>query len=207
MSINFNKKKVLVIGLGETGQSALHFLANKECDIQAIDTRPTIDNFETIKEKFKDVKFTIGGKFNDTIIHDVELIIISPGMSLKESYIQKALNQGIPVIGDIEMFAHVKSVSSKVIGITGSNGKTTVTSLVGDLLKAAGISTIVGGNIGIPILNTLNQKAPEVYVLELSSYQLESTYSLALETAAILNISEDHMAVSYTHLRAHETEL
>ena len=193
MSINFNKKKVLVIGLGETGQSALHFLANKECDIQAIDTRATIDNFETIKEKFKDVKFTIGEKFNDTIINDVELIIISPGMSLKESYIQKALNQGIPVIGDIEMFAQVKSVSSKVIGITGSNGKTTVTSLVGDLLKAAGISTIVGGNIGIPILNTLNQKAPEVYVLELSSYQLESTYSLALETAAILNISEDHM--------------
>ena len=193
MSINFNKKKVLVIGLGETGQSALHFLANKECDIQAIDTRPIIDNFDAIKEKFKDVKFTIGKKFNDTIIHDVELIIISPGMSLKESYIQKALNQGIPVIGDIEMFAHVKSVSSKVIGITGSNGKTTVTSLVGDLLKAAGISTIVGGNIGIPILNTLNQKVPEVYVLELSSYQLESTYSLALETAAILNISEDHM--------------
>lgn len=193
MSINFNKKKVLVIGLGETGQSALHFLANKECDIQAIDTRSIIDNFDTIKEKFKDVKFTIGKKFNDTIINDVELIIISPGMSLKESYVQKALNQGIPVIGDIEIFAQVKSVSSKVIGITGSNGKTTVTSLVGDLLKTAGISTIVGGNIGIPILNTLNQTAPEVYVLELSSYQLESTYSLVLETAAVLNISEDHM--------------
>lgn len=193
MSINFNKKKVLVIGLGETGQSALHFLANKECDIQAIDTRSIIDNFDTIKEKFKDVKFTIGKKFNDTIINDIELIIISPGMSLKESYVQKALNQGIPVIGDIEIFAQVKSVSSKVIGITGSNGKTTVTSLVGDLLKTAGISTIVGGNIGIPILNTLNQTAPEVYVLELSSYQLESTYSLVLETAAVLNISEDHM--------------
>jgi UDP-N-acetylmuramoylalanine--D-glutamate ligase len=193
MSINFNKKKILVIGLGETGQSVLDFLANKECDIQAIDTRATIDNFDAIKEKFKDVEFTTGEKFNDTIINDIELIIISPGISLKESYVQKALNQGIPVIGDIEIFAQVKSVSSKVIGITGSNGKTTVTSLVGDLLKAAGISTIVGGNIGIPILNTLNQKAPEVYVLELSSYQLESTYSLALETAAILNISEDHM--------------
>jgi UDP-N-acetylmuramoylalanine--D-glutamate ligase len=80
-----------------------------------------------------------------------------------------------------------------VIGITGSNGKTTVTALVGELLKAAGISTIVGGNIGIPILNTLNQKVPEVYVLELSSYQLETTYSLALESATVLNISEDHM--------------
>ena len=114
-------------------------------------------------------------------------------MSLRESYIQTALNQGIPVIGDIEIFALAKPVSSKVIGITGSNGKTTVTSLVGDLLKAAGITAIVGGNIGIPILNTLNQKAPEAYVLELSSYQLETTYSLALEAAVVLNISEDHM--------------
>lgn len=193
MSINFNKKKILVVGLGDTGQSVLHFLANKECDIQAIDTRLDIDNFDEIKEKFKDIKFSIGEKFNDDIINDVELIIISPGVSLRESYLQTALNRGIPVIGDIEIFALVKPVSSKVIGITGSNGKTTVTSLVGDLLKAAGISVIVGGNIGVPILNTLNQKAPEAYVLELSSYQLETTYSLALEAAVVLNISEDHM--------------
>ncbi|CAM8459215.1 UDP-N-acetylmuramoyl-L-alanine--D-glutamate ligase [Candidatus Methylopumilus universalis] len=193
MSINFNKKKILVVGLGDTGQSILHFLENKECDIQAIDTRLAIDNFDEIKEKFKDVKFSIGEKFNDGIINDVELIIISPGVSLRESYIQTALNRGIPVIGDIEIFALAKPVSSKVIGITGSNGKTTVTSLVGDLLKAAGIKAIVGGNIGIPILNTLNQKAPEAYVLELSSYQLETTYSLALEAAVVLNISEDHM--------------
>ncbi|CAM8404123.1 MurD UDP-N-acetylmuramoylalanine-D-glutamate ligase [Candidatus Methylopumilus universalis] len=193
MSINFNKKKILVVGLGDTGQSVLHFLANKECDIQAIDTRLAIDNFDEIKEKFKDIKFSIGEKFNDDIINDVELIIISPGVSLRESYLQTALNRGIPVIGDIEIFALVKPVSSKVIGITGSNGKTTVTSLVGDLLKAAGISVIVGGNIGIPILNTLNKKAPEAYVLELSSYQLETTYSLALEAAVVLNISEDHM--------------
>lgn len=87
----------------------------------------------------------------------------------------------------------MKSASSKVIGITGSNGKTTVTSLVADLLKASEISTVVGGNIGIPILNTLNQAIPDVYVLELSSYQLETTYSLTLDSAAILNISEDHM--------------
>ncbi|MEY4920856.1 MAG: UDP-N-acetylmuramoylalanine--D-glutamate ligase [Pseudomonadota bacterium] len=193
MSINFNKKKILVVGLGDTGQSVLHFLANKECDIKAIDTRLAIDNFDEIKEKFKDVKFSIGEKFNDGIINDVELIIISPGVSLRESYLQTALNRGIPVIGDIEIFALAKPVSSKVIGITGSNGKTTVTSLVGDLLKAADISAIVGGNIGIPILNTLNQKAPEAYVLELSSYQLETTYSLALEAAVVLNISEDHM--------------
>ena len=193
MTINFNKKRVLVIGLGDTGQSVLHFLMNKECVIHAIDTRPTLENLDEIKEKFKKVKFSVGETFNEDIINNIELIIISPGVSLKESYVQAALNRGIPVVGDIEIFSQVKSISSKVIGITGSNGKTTVTALVGELLKAAGISTIVGGNIGIPILNTLNQKVPEVYVLELSSYQLETTYSLALESATVLNISEDHM--------------
>jgi len=193
MTINFNKKKILVIGLGDTGQSVLHFLMSKECVIHAIDTRPNLENLDEIKARFKGIKFSVGEAFNDEVINDIELIIISPGVSLKESYVQSALNQGIPVIGDIEIFAQVKSNNSKVIGITGSNGKTTVTSLVGELLKAAGISTIVGGNIGTPILNTLNQKTPEVYVLELSSYQLETTYSLVLESATVLNISEDHM--------------
>ena len=193
MITNFNKKRILVIGLGDTGQSVLHFLANKGCVIQAIDTRSTFDGLDDIKATFKEVKFFIGDTFNDDIINEVELIIISPGVSLKESYVQAALNRGIPVVGDIEIFSQIKPANSKIIGITGSNGKTTVTSLVGELLKAEGISTIVGGNIGTPILNTLSQRAPDVYVLELSSYQLETTYSLVLETAAVLNISEDHM--------------
>jgi len=193
MSIDLYKKKVLVIGLGDTGQSVLHFLADKGCVVTAIDTRTIVNGFEEIKKIYKEVKFFIGGSFGKNIIQDIDLIVISPGVSLKETYVQEALNLGIPVVGDIEIFAQVKSVPSKVIGITGSNGKTTVTSLVGDLLKASNISTIVGGNIGIPILNTLNQTAPDVYVLELSSYQLETTYSLVLDSAAILNISEDHM--------------
>lgn len=193
MSIDLYKKKVLVIGLGDTGQSVLHFLADKACVVTAIDTRSIVNGFEEIKKIYKEVKFFIGGSFDKNIIQDIDLIVISPGVSLKETYVQEALNLGIPVVGDIEIFAQVKSVPSKVIGITGSNGKTTVTSLVGDLLKASKISTIVGGNIGIPILNTLNQPAPDVYVLELSSYQLETTHSLALDSAAILNISEDHM--------------
>ena len=193
MSIDLYKKKVLVIGLGDTGQSVLHFLADKACVVTAIDTRSIVNGFEEIKKIYKEVKFFIGGSFDKNIIQDIDLIVISPGVSLKETYVQEALNLGIPVVGDIEIFAQVKSASSKVIGITGSNGKTTVTSLVGDLLKASKISTIVGGNIGIPILNTLNQPAPDVYVLELSSYQLETTHSLALDSAAILNISEDHM--------------
>ena len=193
MTIDFYKKKVLVIGLGDTGQSVLHFLADKACVVRAIDTRTVIGGFEKIKKAYKEVKFFIGGSFDKNVIQDIDLIIISPGVSLKESYVQEALGRGIPVIGDIEIFAQVKSASSKVIGITGSNGKTTVTSLVADLLKASEISTVVAGNIGIPILNMLNQAIPDVYVLELSSYQLETTYSLTLDSAAILNISEDHM--------------
>jgi UDP-N-acetylmuramoylalanine--D-glutamate ligase len=193
MTIDFYKKKVLVIGLGDTGQSVLHFLADKACVVRAIDTRTVIDGFEKIKKAYKEVKFFIGGSFDKNVIQDIDLIIISPGVSLKESYVQEALSRGIPVIGDIEIFAQVKSASSKVIGITGSNGKTTVTSLVAELLKASEISTVVAGNIGIPILNMLNQAIPDVYVLELSSYQLETTYSLTLDSAAILNISEDHM--------------
>ena len=193
MTIDFYKKKVLVIGLGDTGQSVLHFLADKACVVRAIDTRTVIGGFEKIKKAYKEVKFFIGGSFDKNVIQDIDLIIISPGVSLKESYVQEALSRGIPVIGDIEIFAQVKSASSKVIGITGSNGKTTVTSLVAELLKASEISTVVAGNIGIPILNMLNQAIPDVYVLELSSYQLETTYSLTLDSAAILNISEDHM--------------
>lgn len=193
MKIDFYKKKVLVIGLGDTGQSVLNFLADKSCILTAIDTRHVIDGFEEIKKIYKDVKFFIGGPFGNNFIQDIDLIVISPGVSLKESYVKEALSRKIPIVGDIEIFAQVKSESSKVIGITGSNGKTTVTSLVGELLKASKISTIVGGNIGIPILNTLNQATPDVYVLELSSYQLETTYSLILDSATILNISEDHM--------------
>jgi UDP-N-acetylmuramoylalanine--D-glutamate ligase len=190
---NFYKKRVLVIGLGDTGQSVLNFLVNQNCVIKAIDTRTNVEGLSEIKAKFKDVEFITGQIFHESIINNIELIVISPGVSLKESYVVAALDQGIPVIGDIEIFAQVKAANTKVIGITGSNGKTTVTSLVGELLKASGIATIVAGNIGTPILNTLDEKVPEVYVLELSSYQLESTYSLTLETATILNISEDHM--------------
>ncbi|MGI9130712.1 MAG: UDP-N-acetylmuramoyl-L-alanine--D-glutamate ligase [Candidatus Methylopumilus sp.] len=190
---NFYKKRVLVIGLGDTGQSVLNFLVNQNCVIKAIDTRANVEGLGEIKAKFKDVEFITGQIFHESIINNIELIVISPGVSLKESYVAAALDKGIPVIGDIEIFAQVKAANAKVIGITGSNGKTTVTSLVGELLKASGITTIVAGNIGTPILNTLDEKVPEVYVLELSSYQLESTYSLTLETATILNISEDHM--------------
>jgi UDP-N-acetylmuramoylalanine--D-glutamate ligase len=122
-----------------------------------------------------------------------ELIVISPGVALSEPAVQAAIQAGIAVIGDVELFAQYRTENAKVIAITGANGKTTVTTLVGEMCKAAGLKTIVAGNIGLPVLEALLMEVPDVYVLELSSFQLETTHSLQVDAATMLNLSEDHM--------------
>jgi UDP-N-acetylmuramoylalanine--D-glutamate ligase len=121
------------------------------------------------------------------------LVVVSPGVPLSEPEIQAAIGRGISVVGDVELFAQYRPKSAKVIAITGANGKTTVTSLVGEICKTAGLKTIVAGNIGLPVLDTLSMDAPDVYVLELSSFQLETTTNLKIDAATMLNLSEDHM--------------
>jgi UDP-N-acetylmuramoylalanine--D-glutamate ligase len=133
------------------------------------------------------------GKFRPDVLLDAELIVISPGVALSEPAVQAAIKHGIPVIGDVELFAQYRPKNAKVIGITGSNGKTTVTTLVGEICKAAGLNTIVAGNIGLPVLDALQMEIPDVYVLELSSFQLETTINLHLDAATVLNVCEDHM--------------
>jgi UDP-N-acetylmuramoylalanine--D-glutamate ligase len=123
----------------------------------------------------------------------LDLIVVSPGVAVSEPEIQAAVQRGIPVVGDVELFAQYRAKNAKVIAITGANGKTTVTTLVGEMCKAAGLKTIVAGNIGLPVLDTLGMDAPDVYVLELSSFQLETTTSLHADAATMLNLSEDHM--------------
>jgi UDP-N-acetylmuramoylalanine--D-glutamate ligase len=119
--------------------------------------------------------------------------VASPGVPLSEPEIQAAIKRGISVVGDVELFAQYRPASAKVIAITGANGKTTVTTLVGEMCKAAGLKTIVAGNIGLPVLDTLSLETPDVYVLELSSFQLETTSTLQIDAATMLNLSEDHM--------------
>jgi UDP-N-acetylmuramoylalanine--D-glutamate ligase len=114
-------------------------------------------------------------------------------VALKEPVLADLMAQGKAVVGDVELFARFRAPYAKVIAITGSNGKTTVTSLVGEICKQAGLNTIVAGNIGLPVLDTLHMPAPDVYVLELSSFQLETTHSLEIDVATVLNLSEDHM--------------
>jgi UDP-N-acetylmuramoylalanine--D-glutamate ligase len=130
------------------------------------------------------------GELNVAKLTQADLIVISPGIDLNTPAIQKAIEAGVRVVGDIELFAQFNSCP--VIAITGSNGKSTVTHLVADMCKAAGKKALMGGNIGVPVLDLLEQSG-DVVVLELSSFQLETTYSLSPLVATVLNITEDHL--------------
>jgi UDP-N-acetylmuramoylalanine--D-glutamate ligase len=192
MKLLLQNKRILVLGLGETGLSALRWLTTKGAVLSAADTRDNPPNMDELMRNMPHVAVYVG-KFRQDIFLDAELIVISPGVSLNEPAVQAAIKQGIPVIGDVELFAQYRQKNAKVIGITGSNGKTTVTTLVGEICKAAGLNTIVAGNIGLPVLDTLSLDTPDIYVLELSSFQLETTSSLHLDAATVLNVCEDHM--------------
>ena len=192
MKINLKAKRVLVLGLGETGLSVLRWLATKGAVMSAADSRDNPPNIDDLRRNMPQVAIYTG-KFKQAVLLDAELIVISPGVALSEPAVQAAIKHGIPVIGDVELFAQYRPKNVKVIGITGSNGKTTVTTLVGEMCKAAGLNTIVAGNIGLPVLDALSLDVPDVYVLELSSFQLETTINLHLEAATVLNVCEDHM--------------
>jgi UDP-N-acetylmuramoylalanine--D-glutamate ligase len=133
------------------------------------------------------------GGFTPQLVEGVDLVCVSPGLALDEPVLAEALRRGIPIVGDVELFAWENS--SPVLAITGTNGKTTVTALTGHLLRTAGIDCEVAGNIGPPVLDAAMTRsaAPAAWVLELSSYQLETTWSLAPHAAAVLNLTEDHL--------------
>ena len=192
MKIELKSKRVLVLGLGETGLSAVRWLATKGAVLSVADSRDNPPNVDDLARDMPQVAIYTG-KFKAHILLDAELIVISPGVALSEPAVQAAMGHGIPVIGDVELFAQHRPKNTKVIGITGSNGKTTVTTLVGEICKAAGLNTIVAGNIGLPVLDALQMDVPDIYVLELSSFQLETTMSLHVDAATVLNVCEDHM--------------
>lgn len=192
MKLLYQHQRVLVLGLGETGLSVLRWLRKEGAEVSIADSRLHPPGVDDIVKTYPDIKVHTGPFVLDVLM-DCDFIVSSPGVPLAEPALQVAIAQGKRVIGDIELFALHRPASAKVIAITGSNGKTTVTSLVGEICKRAGLNTVVAGNIGLPVLDTLSEKAPDVYVLELSSFQLETTYSLKVDVATVLNISEDHM--------------
>lgn len=192
MKLELQDKQVLVLGLGDTGLSVLRWLHRQGARLSVADTRETPPGMDALKAEMPAAKLHTGA-FTKAVFDDAEIIVISPGVPKAELLVQSAIKRGVPVVGDVELFAQFKPASAKVIAITGANGKSTVTTLVGEMCKVAGLKTVVAGNIGLPVLDTLNGDVPDVYVLELSSFQLETTSSLNADAATVLNISEDHM--------------
>ncbi len=183
-----NIHNVVVVGLGITGLSVVKHLrkTQPQLTVKVIDTRDNPPDAERLPEQ---VELHRGG-WNTQWLAEADLVVTNPGIALATPEIQTVLAKGTPVVGDIELFAW--AVNKPVVAITGSNGKSTVTDLTGVMAKAAGLTVGVGGNIGVPALELLEQDA-DLYVLELSSFQLETTSSLKLKAAAFLNLSEDHM--------------
>lgn len=181
--------KTLVVGLGKTGLSCARFLSRQGIRVAITDTREHPPGLQMLREELPDTALFLGG-FAPEVFDAAEQIIVSPGVSVAEPLIQGALSRGVPVIGDIELFA--RAVTAPVVAVTGSNGKSTVVSLLGEMAAQAGWPTAVGGNLGEPALDLLDEEN-RFYVLELSSFQLETTHSLEPKAAAVLNISPDHM--------------
>jgi UDP-N-acetylmuramoylalanine--D-glutamate ligase len=179
-------RRVLVLGLGDTGLSMARWVERHGGTARVADTRASPPRKKDFSGELH------AGPFEASLLDAVDLVCISPGLSLEDEIVRRAVAKGVPVLGDIELFAWENR--APVLAITGTNGKSTVTALVGHLLRSAGVDCEVAGNISPPVLDAaLNRKSPPAaWVLELSSYQLETTWSLAPRAAAMLNLSEDH---------------
>jgi len=180
----------VVVGLGKTGASCLRFLAKRGIPVSATDTRRTPPGLAELGALATSLDLRLGG-FDLSLLDGASQVLMSPGVSLEEPIARAARERGIDVLGDVELFA--RNVQAPVIGITGTNGKSTVTSLVARMAAAAGRRVLAGGNLGEPALDLLEQPIPDLYVLELSSFQLETTYSLQLQAAVVLNVTADHL--------------
>ncbi|OGT53089.1 MAG: UDP-N-acetylmuramoyl-L-alanine--D-glutamate ligase [Gammaproteobacteria bacterium RIFCSPHIGHO2_12_FULL_42_13] len=192
MTLKNNSSELrVVVGLGATGFSCARYLQQQGYVVAVTDTRLQPPYLEKLKKEYSEIQISTG-KLDEGLLDEATEIIISPGLSLKEPAIARQLQKGKSIIGDIELFA--RAVKVPVIAITGTNAKSTVTTLVGKMAQAAGIRTEVGGNLGVPALDLVaHESSPELFVLELSSFQLETTFSLSPAVATVLNITPDHM--------------
>lgn len=180
----------LIVGLGKTGLACARYLASKGESFVVVDSRAEPPALEALLQQQPEAICHLGG-FKPELFQEAGRIVVSPGIALDEPVIEAARQSGIEVLGDIELFA--RNAEAPVIAVTGSNGKSTVTTLVGEMASHAGKKVLVGGNIGIPALELLEREQPDLYVLELSSFQLELTDSLNAVAAVVLNVSDDHL--------------
>ncbi|MBX3649806.1 MAG: UDP-N-acetylmuramoyl-L-alanine--D-glutamate ligase [Burkholderiales bacterium] len=192
--------RVLVVGLGDTGLSMVRWLRRQGADVRAADTRAAPPAAEVLQRECPDLRLRLGGVPGDELAH-ADIIAVSPGIDRRRGPIAQAAGRGVPVVGDIEFFAQALAArgdAPPLVAITGSNGKSTVTAMAGEICGAADLRPLVAGNIGLPVLDALGgieggAEPPAAIVLELSSFQLESTASLRPQAATVLNLSEDHL--------------
>ncbi len=200
MPIELTNRRALVLGLGASGLSMARWLNARGASVRVADSREVPPFAAQLRSELPAIDMHAGA-FRSESFADVDLIAISPGVPMAEPLVRDAVKRGVEVVGDIELFARIRDEypGNRVIAITGSNGKSTVTEMAGAMVRAAKIRTLIAGNIGLPILDALlevqagTRRRPDVFVLELSSFQLESTRSLNPDAAAVLNLSEDHL--------------
>ena len=193
-------KNAVIVGLGATGFSVARYLFGRGMQVTVVDAQPNPPLAIQLAKIAPGIDIRTG---EDDVnnLRSADVLIVSPGVSFDHPTVRKAQDIGIEIVGDIELFA--RAVTAPVIGITGSNGKSTVTQWLAVLLRVAGHKVLVGGNIGPPALDLLADEPPECYVLECSSFQLESTQSLCLRAGAILNVTPDHLD-RYVDLTAYQ---
>ena len=189
MGVIVSDRRTLVVGLGKTGLSCVRYLCEKGRDVAVADSRLSPPGLDELRAEWPDLPVYLG-EFDADLFAGFNELVVSPGISIAEPAIRGAADKGAVIRGDIDLFSEV--ADAPIIAITGSNGKTTVTTLVGEMARAAGRRVEVGGNIGTPALELLGRGA-DLYVLELSSFQLETTRELNALAATVLNVSDDHM--------------
>lgn len=190
MQLIATDNRKVVVGLGMTGLSCARYFASRQQVFSVVDSRLEPPGLSAFKNEFPQVSVSLG-EISDAALAGADQLVVSPGIGLDEPAISRAISAGVKVCGDIDLFR--QEAKAPIIAITGSNGKSTVTTLVGEMAARCGKNVAVGGNIGVPALDLLQDPEPDLYVLELSSFQLERTDQLAAEVATVLNLSADHM--------------
>lgn len=208
-TLGLPRGEALIVGLGQTGLSVARFLAKNGWSLSVVDAREDTPSLAALSKidpiakcyvgqtEFRNIGDLTGSSTTvNALMGRSQLVVASPGVAPNHALLQAAREQDIPIVGDIEIFARAHQVNAQrvpVAGITGTNGKSTVTAWVGDMARRDGIDVAVGGNIGTPALDLLDDVDAELFVLELSSFQLDTTESLSLRVATVLNVAEDHL--------------
>jgi UDP-N-acetylmuramoylalanine--D-glutamate ligase len=190
MAAEIIQQSIVIVGLGQTGLSCVRFLAKKGFAVAVMDSREQPPALEIVQQEYPEILIKTGG-FDDGWMQRAGMIVLSPGVDPRNKAFEAAEKNGVEIVGDVELFARFSN--APIIAITGSNGKSTVTTLLADMALQAGRNIKEGGNLGIATLDLITEPAPDFYIVELSSFQLETVRSLNAFASVVLNVSPDHM--------------